>query len=80
MKIKLFFVLLLLTLTTACYNYNELNDLAISTGMSIDYKEGKYVVNLLIANSKKSQASTVEGEAQSIVYEGKGKTISEALK
>ena len=48
--------------------------------MSIDYKDDKYVVNVLIANSKQAQVSSKEGESQSIVYEGKGKTLSEALK
>ena len=80
MKTKFFIILMFLILTTGCYNYNELNTLAIATGMSIDYKEDEYVVNLLISNSKKAQASAIEGEAQSIVYEGKGKSISEALK
>jgi spore germination protein KC len=54
--------------------------LAIATGMSINYKDDHYEVSLLIANSKQAQVSSKEGESQSIVYEGKGSTISEALR
>ncbi len=80
MKIKLFFISLCFFLLTGCYNYNELNTLAIATGMSINYKDDHYEVSLLIANSKQAQVSSKEGESQSIVYEGKGKTISEAMR
>jgi spore germination protein KC len=80
MKAKLILILTLILCLTGCYNYNELNTLAIATGMAIDYEDGEYVVNLLIANSQKAQVSSKEGEAQSIVYEGKGKTLSEAIK
>lgn len=80
MKHKIIIILTLLLCCSGCYNYNELNTLAIIAGMSIDYKDDKYVVNVLIANSKQAQVSSKEGEAQSIVYEGKGKTLSEALK
>lgn len=80
MKIKILLPLIMLFFVTGCYNYNELNTLAISTGMGIDYENDEYVVSILIANSKKAQVSSKEGEAQSVVYEGRGKTISECLK
>ncbi len=80
MKKKLILIFISILCLSGCYNYNELNTLAIATGMAIDYEDDKYVVNLLIANSQKAQVSSKEGESQSIVYEGKGKTLSEALK
>ena len=80
MKNKLIIILTFILICSGCYNYNELNTLAIISGMAIDYKDDKYVVNVLIANSKQAQVSSKEGESQSIVYEGKGKTLSEALK
>lgn len=80
MKIKIGILITFILCCCGCYNYNELNTLAIISGMSIDYKDDEYVVNVLIANSKQAQVSSKEGEAQSIVYEGKGKTISSALK
>lgn len=79
MKIKLILCILPMIFLTGCYNYNELNTLAIATGLSIDYKDDEYEVAILIANSKQAQVSSKEGEAQTIVYEGKGKTISQAL-
>jgi len=40
---------------TGCWNYHELNDLAITTGIAIDIKDDKYVVSYMIANAKKKQ-------------------------
>ena len=44
---------------TGCWNYRELNQLAISTAMSIDLTEDKeeYKVSLLIANGKNNQTN-----------------------
>lgn len=63
-----------------CSNYNELSDLAIVTGMAVDIKEDEYVVSTLISNSQKAEESSKEGNAGTVVYSGKGKTVSEALK
>ena len=82
MKKKFCFVLfatIILTCFTGCYNYRELENLAIVTGLSIDKKDGEYIVGTLIANSKKQEASSKEGQSQSIVYEGRGKSIMEAF-
>lgn len=70
----------ILFLLTGCWNYNELNTLAIATGLAIDKDKNGYEVSLLIANSKKAEESSKEGESQTIVYSGKGKTISQAMK
>ena len=82
MKKKFCFVLfatIILTCFTGCFNYRELENLAIVTGLSIDKKDGEYIVGTLIANSKKQEASSKEGQSQSIVYEGRGKSIMEAF-
>ena len=71
----LFFILLL----TGCRNYNELEDLSICTAMGIDLENNKYKVTYMIANSKKSDVSAKEGEAQTILYNGTGNSISEAI-
>lgn len=76
-KILIIFIVFLLT---GCWNYKELNSLAISTAMAIDKVDDEYEVSILIANSKKSQVSSKEGESQTIVYSGKGKSLSKALK
>lgn len=73
---KLIFILIFFM--TGCWNYHELNDLAIVTAMAIDKKDNKYEVSILIANSKKNESSNT-GESQTIVYSGIGKNIEEAL-
>lgn len=79
MKIKLFLILFLCFLTSGCWNYNELNDFAIATGMGIDKHENGYKVSLVISNSASTQGSSREGEAQTTVFAGIGKSITEAL-
>lgn len=74
----LFFSLFALLLT-GCYNYHELENLAIVTGLSIDKKDNQYVIGVLVANSKKQEASSKEGQSQTIVYEGKGNSVMEAF-
>lgn len=73
---KLFISFLLFIITTGCWNYKELNDYALVTGMALDYKNNKYEVSLLIANGNKQE----ENKAQITVSSAKGKTIYEALK
>lgn len=78
-KIKLLFIILIIFSMPGCYDYHELNNLAIITAVAIDKKDDKYELSVLIANSKKSQVSSKEGESATIVYSAKGKTISEAV-
>ena len=77
---KKFFILIVLFFMTGCWNYQELNSLAISTALAIDKDGNEYEVSILIANSKKSQVSSKEGESQTVIYSAKGKTLSESLK
>ena len=62
---KLF--LLFLILLTGC-NYHELNDLAIVKGASVDLIDGEYVVNYIVNSNEDKE-----------IFEGKGKTISDAI-
>lgn len=74
-------ILLLLFLLTGCWNYQELNSIAISTAIGVDKNDdGKYEVSTMIANSRKEQSSSKESESQSIIFTGVGNTISEAFK
>jgi len=72
---KLLIVLLTLFLT-ACWDYRELNEYAIVTGMAIDEVDNKYEVSLLLSNGKKQE----DNKTQIKIYSGSGKTISEAIK
>lgn len=75
---KVFILILMVFSLTGCWNYNELTDIAIVTGVAIDKVDDKFMTTLMIANSKK------EGEGGDspaiVVYEGFGETIYEALK
>lgn len=72
---KLIISLCLLLLMTGCWNYQELNDFAIVTGMAIDYSDNKYEVSLLIANGKKKE----EKDAQITISTQTGSTIYDAI-
>lgn len=80
MKKRLIILLLLPLFLTGCWNYSELNEIAIATGISIDWEDDKYKVTVLISNAQKTEGSSKEGEAQITVFEGTGKTMTEALK
>lgn len=81
MKHKWIFLIPLLFIMTGCWNYRELNQLALITTMAIDLtEEGDYKVSVLIANGKNNQTNTREGQSQTVVYSGKGKTISRAFR
>lgn len=80
MKLKILLMLSCCFFLTGCWNYRELSELSISTGMSIDKEGDEYKVGMLISNAQKIQGNSKEGESQTIVLDGKGKTIVEALK
>lgn len=77
---KILVIISVILLTSGCYNYQELNDYAIATGMAIDYADGKYEVSMLISNSPKSSSEASSGDYQTVVYSGKGDTIYDAIK
>lgn len=73
---KKIIILIICILLTGCYNYQELNNYAIVTGMAIDLKDNKYEVSLLIANGTKKE----DNNAQVSVSSGIGDTIYTAIK
>ncbi len=75
---KILIPLITLFLLNGCWNYQELNDYAIVTGMAVDYdkKEQEYKISLLIANGSKSEEET----AQITILSGEGKNIYESYK
>ncbi len=72
-KITLLFITILLT---GCWNYQELNEYAIVTGMAIDWKKDHYEVSFLIANGNKSE----DNSTKTSLLTGEGETIYEAIK
>lgn len=73
------FTLFILLISSGCYNYKEINNMAIvsSIGIDKDNKNDKYIVSAQIMNSKESEDS--EG-SQITVYTKEGDTVHEALR
>ena len=74
---KKIIILVLCLLLTGCYNYKELNKIAIVSSISIDKKDNKYLVGAQVLNVKPKDDSN---SSNVIVYKEEGKTIEEALR
>jgi len=81
-KLKYLIILLVPLLLTGCYNYQELNDLAITTGVSIDYDKetNEFIVMAQVINPVKEQDAKSSNETSFINYESKGKSLREAIR
>lgn len=77
--ILILFTIFVLFLSSGCYNYKEINEMAIISSIGIDKDENsnKYIVSAQIMNSKESENTD---DSQIIVYTKKGNTIHEALR
>lgn len=72
---KLILLLVILLSITGCYDYQELNDRAIVSGISIDFEDDNYIVNYEILNNQKNEDPMLKA----YMVEGSGKTIVEAF-
>ncbi len=73
-KIILFFICLIFF--TGCYDYQELNDMNIVSGIGIDYKDDEYIVSLeMVESSKEDSGSKIETN----VINGKDKILANAI-
>jgi spore germination protein KC len=85
MKIlKLIVLSLSILLLSGCWNYRELEDLAIVSALAIDSNENGFDISIEVVNSKKVGSSgqnsgSSNEEAPIIIYNSKAKTIREAL-
>ena len=73
---KILKLLILIPLLTGC-TYTELEDLAIASAISIDY-DNQFILTAQVMDVKTNSAGTLE--EKSIIYQGKGQTISEAVR
>ncbi len=76
---KIFVIIIFLFTLSGCYNYKEINNYAIVSGVSIDKNDddvNKYKIGVQIMNAKKN-----EDDNSSLItfYEASGKTIYDAL-
>jgi len=78
---KLIIFCLLIFGVCGCWNYKELDDYSIITGIAIDKKEDEYEATVLISNASKSSGESPDSsESKSVVYSGEGNSIFKALK
>ena len=73
---KKLIVITLLLFCGGCYNYQELNNLAIVSGMGIDYDGNEYVLSLELLNTESEKN---DSQASGYLVTGKGDSISLAF-
>lgn len=77
-------IILIITITitsiisTGCWNYYELSDLAIITSIGIDKVDDNFQLSLVIANTS-GESSGTEVSAKTTILTGIGKTMNEAF-
>lgn len=67
--IKYILLILIIITTTSCYNYLEVNEIAIVEGIAIDYIDNKYQVILEIIDIKEENENSYLIESESINLE-----------
>ena len=79
-NIKIIILLLVLIPLTGCYNYQELNNLSIVTGTSIEKENDKYKITIQVVNPKKSDDARSSSQPTFITYSQAGDTLQEAYR
>lgn len=77
---KYIFLLPFIFMMTGCYNYRELNDLAIISGVSISKSDNIYNITVEVVNPKKEQDTSSGKEPDYVIYEGYGNSMQEAFR
>lgn len=77
---KIYILIPIFFLLTGCYNYRELNDLAIISGVSVSKDDDIYKITAEIVNPKKEQDTSSGKETDYVIYEGIGKSMQEAFR
>lgn len=75
---KIIILVITCFLLSGCYDYKELNDVAIVSGAAISYKHKKYEVTLETIVTKKSDSGQSE-ESKTMLFTGKGPTPATAF-
>lgn len=79
---KVIIILFSLFILTGCYNYRELNEIAIVSAIGINKNGDDYEVVVQVVNTQKqgSDSNSSGDQPKFIIYKQKGKTIQEALR
>lgn len=73
---KIILLICCVFLLSGCYDYKELNDMSIVSGIGIDYKDGEYSVSLEITKSTKDGTSA---EIETYLVTGEADNIADAF-
>ncbi len=77
---KLLILVVSLLCLSGCFNYRELNDLAIMTAVAIDRTDDGFELTLQVVNPKKQQDSSNASQPDFIVYTTKGESLQKAFR
>lgn len=80
-KIKLLMLLLPIFLFTGCFNYRELNEIAIASAIGLDKTSDGYIVTIQVMNTKKaSETGTSNDQLKFITFTTSGVTLQDAIR
>ncbi len=80
--ILLLVIFIITSLFSGCWNYKEIDDLAIVAGMAVDMDEdtGDYIVTVELVNAQGGGKGQAQGSLSPEIYDAQGKTIFEAVR
>lgn len=86
-KIKLIFILMIIMLSTGCWNYRELNKMTIVSGIGIDKKDDYFLISIQALNAQNQPGGGSNGNQDSggggnpgvAFFQAEGKSIFEGL-
>lgn len=74
------FLILLLPLLSGCYNYRELNEIGITTAVSIDYKDNNFYVIAEVINPIKQQDASSSNNSPFVNYNSSSSSLQDAFR
>ncbi len=74
---KLLILLIIPFILSGCYDYNELNELAIISGVGIDYEDDEFKVTFEILSTKKEGETSASSSTYNVT--ASAKTVTEAF-
>ena len=76
---KKIILVILLLLTTGCYDFKELNSLAIIEAIGVDYQDNEYIVTFEILNDKKLENTNIDTARKTTLVTTKDKQFVKAF-
>lgn len=73
-------IIIMIVFLGGCYNYEELNSIAIISAIGIDYKDGEFKVSYQIVNSNNTSTNTGYEQANVVVYDYPAKSLEESAR